>query len=141
MHVPWSTSLLILEQHSNEPIRFEGQVYVKFRLPTRVRFFYISVILLSFSSDFRDKLWVGLGSGVEMGVGQNFKTGMLLQDQQIMLILKQVLLGKIMVTETLSNHLRAIEKIRVVYCADNGKFMGLIHRVIWTDDMYTLNAM
>jgi len=26
-HVPGSTSLLIQEQHSNQPIRFEGQVY------------------------------------------------------------------------------------------------------------------
>jgi len=26
-HVPGSTSLLILEQHSNQPIRFEGQVF------------------------------------------------------------------------------------------------------------------
>jgi len=36
------------EQHSNQPIRFEGQVYeFKFRLTTRVRCFYISVIQLS----------------------------------------------------------------------------------------------
>lgn len=44
------------------------------RLTTRVRFFYISVIQQSLPSDFRDKLWVGLGLGVE--IGRNFQTGM-----------------------------------------------------------------
>jgi len=59
--------LLTLEQHSNQSIRFEDlkfTVYVKFRLTTRVRCFYISVIQLSFPSDFRDYFWVGLDIGV-----------------------------------------------------------------------------
>ena len=53
--VSGSKSLLILEQHSNQPIRFEFTV-VKFRLTIRVWCFYISVIHLSFASDFRDNL-------------------------------------------------------------------------------------
>jgi len=38
----------------------DSLVYVKFRLQPRL-IFYISVIYLSFPSDFRDKLWAGLG--------------------------------------------------------------------------------
>jgi len=86
------TSLLILEQHSNQPIRFEGQfaVFVKFRLTTRVRCFYISVIHLSFLSGFSDKLWVRLGIGIGIWLGLNFLTGMLFQDQQNTMILECV---------------------------------------------------
>jgi len=47
-------------------------VYVKFRLTTRVKCFYISVIHQSFPFDFSDKLWIGLGLGVELGLGLNF---------------------------------------------------------------------
>jgi len=69
-HVLRSTTFLILEQHSNQPIRFEWKftVYVKFRLTTRVRCFYINVIHLSFSSDFRDQLWVGIGLNFQIRV-------------------------------------------------------------------------
>jgi len=99
-HDPGSTSLFILEQHSNQPIRFT--FYVKLRLTTRVRCFYISVIHISFPSDFRDNLWVGLSLVVGMGMGlnptKNFRTGMLFQDQQHKLIQEHVALGKIMVT-------------------------------------------
>jgi len=46
----------------NIPInQSDSTVYVKFRLTTRVWCFNISVIHLS---DFRDKIWVGLGLGV-----------------------------------------------------------------------------
>jgi len=58
--------------------------YVKFRLTTRVMCFYIRVIHLSFPYDFKDNLWAGLGEGV--GIGHNFRKGMLIQDQQNMLI-------------------------------------------------------
>jgi len=58
----------------------------KFTAYVKVRCFYISVIHLSFPSDFRNKLWVVIW------LGQHFQTGMLVQDQQ------NDLLGKIMVT-------------------------------------------
>jgi len=50
-------------------------VSVKFRLTTRVRCFYISVIHLSIP-------WVGLGLDAGIGLGLHFQTGMLFQDQQ-----------------------------------------------------------
>jgi len=53
---------------SNQPIRFEEQVY-SLRFTTRIRL-YICAIHLSFPSDLRDNLWVG----------QHFQTGMLFQD-------------------------------------------------------------
>jgi len=56
---------------------------VKFRLTTRVRCFYISVIQLSLPSDFRENLTVpGFGLGIWLGL--HFQTGMLFQDQQNM---------------------------------------------------------
>jgi len=58
----YTTSLLILEQHSNQPIRFEGQVY-----NINCRF----ITIQSFPSGFREKLWVGLGLGIEIGLGLN----------------------------------------------------------------------
>lgn len=61
----------------------------KFRLTTRMRSFYISVIHLSLTSDFREDL------GVELGLGLIFHTGMLFEDQQNMLIQEHVLVGKI----------------------------------------------
>jgi len=43
--------------------------FVKFTLATRVRCFYISVIHLSFPSDYRDKLWEGHRSrGIGIGL-------------------------------------------------------------------------
>jgi len=36
-------------------------------LRTRVKYLNISAIHLSLPSDFREKLWVGLGLGVEIG--------------------------------------------------------------------------
>ncbi len=50
---------------------------------------------LLISSDFRNKLWVGVGTGLSL----YFWTVMLIQDQQNMLIQEHVLLGKITATE------------------------------------------
>jgi len=57
---------MLLDQHlcwfwNNISINQSGDkftVYVKFMLTTRDRCFYISVIHLSFPSDFKEKLWV-----------------------------------------------------------------------------------
>jgi len=55
--------------HSTNQIkRDKFTVYIKFRLRTRVKYIHISVIHISLPSDFRGKLWVGLGFGV--GIGQ-----------------------------------------------------------------------
>jgi len=48
-------------------LRDKFTLYVKFRLRTRVKYLNISVIHLSLPSDFREKLWVGLGLGVGFG--------------------------------------------------------------------------
>jgi len=58
-------SLLILEQHSNQPIRFEG--HVKLRLTIRVWCFYITC---HFPLILREKLWVCLKA--EIGLGLRF---------------------------------------------------------------------
>jgi len=47
-------------------------LFVKVRLATRVRLFYVSVIHQSFPFGFRDMLWVGLCLGVGMRLGLNF---------------------------------------------------------------------
>jgi len=47
--------------------QISGTVYVKFRLRTRMKYLKISVIHLSLPSEFREKLWVGLGLGVGIG--------------------------------------------------------------------------
>jgi len=47
--------------------QISGTVYVKFRLKTRMKYLKISVIHLSLPSEFREKLWVGLGLGVGIG--------------------------------------------------------------------------
>jgi len=48
-------------------LRDKITVHVKFRLRTRAKYINISVINLSLPSDFREKLWVGLGLGVGIG--------------------------------------------------------------------------
>jgi len=40
----------------------------------------ISVIQQSFSSNFRDRLWVGLGLRIGIWLGQHFQTGMMFND-------------------------------------------------------------
>ncbi len=63
-HVPGSTSLLLTNQSESRD-NFSGNIC--FRLKIRVRCFYTFVNQLSFPTDFRNKLWVGLGLGVGMG--------------------------------------------------------------------------
>lgn len=52
-------------------MRDRFSVNVKFCLTTRVRGFYTILIHLSFPSDIRDNIWVGLclGAGVMIGLG------------------------------------------------------------------------
>lgn len=70
-------------------LRDKLTIYIKFRLTTNVRWFYISVICLSFHSGFVDKLSVGFGLGVGIGLKLNFQTEMF-----------HVMLDKITVTVT-----------------------------------------
>jgi len=72
--------------HSNQPIRFEGQVYSLC--------FYITVIHLQFPSDFRDELCVGLGLAIGIWLGLHIWTIMLIHDQQNMFIQEHASLGK-----------------------------------------------
>jgi len=65
--LPSSTCFWINIQINQSDVRDKFTVYIKFRL-------YNQVWVL-FPSDFRDKLWVGLGLELEL----NFKTGMLFQ--------------------------------------------------------------
>jgi len=65
---------------TNRPFRFEGQVY---SLCLQGVCFYISVIRLSFPTDFREI--ISFGYSVRLGVRQNIQMGMLFQDQQNML--------------------------------------------------------
>jgi len=62
-HVPGSTCLLILEQHSDQSIRFEGQVYVKFRLTSKFRCFYSMLFTYNFP------LILGITYGYRVGFG------------------------------------------------------------------------
>ncbi len=94
------TKYMFLDQHpcwswNNIPINqselkdnFSGNIC--FRLTIRVRCFYTLVNQLSFHTDFRNKLWVGLGLGVGIWLSLYFWTVMLIQEH--------VLLGKITVT-------------------------------------------
>jgi len=73
--------LFTLEQRSNQPIRFEGQVYSLSILDLKPGLGASTpVIHLSFPSDFREMLWVGLGVRIWLGI--HLHTGMLFQDQQ-----------------------------------------------------------
>jgi len=49
VNVPWSKSLLILEQHSIQPIQFKGQVYslCKLWLTNRVRCLVLFSVIIS----------------------------------------------------------------------------------------------
>jgi len=80
------TSSSMINIYSNQPIRFEGQVYSLC--------FYITVIHLQFPSDFRDELCVGLGLAIGIWLGLHIWTIMLIHDQQNMFIQEHASLGK-----------------------------------------------
>ncbi len=79
-------------------MRYNFSGNICFRLMIRVSCFYALVNQLSFPTDFRNKLWVGLGLGAGIGLSLYFWTGMLIQDQQKMLIQEHVLFSKIVMT-------------------------------------------
>lgn len=57
-----------LNQHSNQPIKFERQVYSFMSSLDLQPGLGASTSVPSFPSNFRGKLWVGLGLGVETGL-------------------------------------------------------------------------
>jgi len=58
---------MFLDLGSTSDLRDKFTVYVTFSLRTKVKYLNISVIPFSLPSDFREKLWVGLGLGVGIG--------------------------------------------------------------------------
>jgi len=58
---------MFLDLGSTSDLRDKFTVYVTFSLRAKVMYLNISVIPLSLPSDFREKLWVGLGRGRDWG--------------------------------------------------------------------------